>query len=294
MLNIDPAWIDTYEENYRHALQQRQSVLSPCLLTGSMTGEKKRFTYIGKASMVERGDSNGDTKWQSLDFDSRWVGRRIFDFPVLIDEFADIESALTDPTSDIMKAGIMAANTRKDVVIKEAFDATVYTGKNGETPVAFPSENIIDVQLGSGSSASNQPLNLAKLKEVRARLLEAEVPPEDTFYFVCSPRQINALLDDDHVTSTDYNAVRALCNGSVDSFMGFKFIVYNGLDIESGVRSCFAWASSSMQLVISKEMKVKGPVEIPTKNFQTGLEITMALDAVRLYDQAVYKVPCAE
>ena len=38
MLNIDPAWIDTYEENYRHALQQRQSVLSPCLLTGSMTG----------------------------------------------------------------------------------------------------------------------------------------------------------------------------------------------------------------------------------------------------------------
>ena len=44
MLNIDPAWIDTYEENYRHALQQRQSVLSPCLLTGSMTGEKKRFT----------------------------------------------------------------------------------------------------------------------------------------------------------------------------------------------------------------------------------------------------------
>ena len=91
----------TYEENYRHALQQRQSVLSPCLLTGSMTGEKKRFTYIGKASMVERGDSNGDTKWQSLDFDSRWVGRRIFDFPVLIDEFADIESALTDPTSDV-------------------------------------------------------------------------------------------------------------------------------------------------------------------------------------------------
>lgn len=294
MLYIDPAWIDTYEGNFRHLYQQKQSVLSPYIQRGTMEGKKKRFTYIGKADMVERQGKNTDTKWQDLEFFNRWISRRVFDYALLIDEFDDVKSALTDPTSSAIQGALMAANRRKDRVIVEAFGATAYTGENADVAVPFPSENIINVQLGSGSAAENQPLNLAKLKELAARMDEGDVPEGDRRILVCTQRQLNALLDDDHVSSADFNSIKALVNGAIDSFYGFKFVKYNGLPLENDVRTCWAFSSSSMQLAVSLDTRIKGPVEIPQKHFQPGFEVTMALDAVRLYDAGVYQVPCKE
>lgn len=294
MLYIDPAWIDTYEGNFRHLYQQKQSVLSPYIQRGTMEGKKKRFTYIGKADMVERQGKNTDTKWQDLEFYNRWISRRVFDYALLIDEFDDIKSALTDPTSSAIQGALMAANRRKDRVIVEAFGATAYTGENAEVAVPFPSGNILDVQLGSASTKENQPLNLAKLKELAARMDEGDVPETDRRILVCTQRQLNSLLDDDHVSSADYNSVKALVSGTIDSFYGFKFVKYNGLPLENDVRTCWAFSSSSMQLAVSLDTRIKGPVEIPQKHFQPGFEVTMALDAVRLYDAGVYQVPCKE
>lgn len=294
MLYIDPAWIDTYEGNFRHLYQQKQSVLSPYIQRGTMEGKKKRFTYIGKADMVERQGKNTDTKWQDLEFYNRWISRRVFDYALLIDEFDDIKSALTDPTSSAIQGALMAANRRKDRVIVEAFGATAYTGENADVAVPFPSGNIIDVQLGSASTKENQPLNLAKLKELAACMEDGDVPETDTKFLLCNQRQINALLDDDHVSSADYNSVKALVNGSIDTFYGFKFVKYNGLPLENDVRTCWAFSSSSMQLAVSLDTRIKGPVEIPQKHFQLGFEVTMAMDAVRLYDAGVYQVPCKE
>ncbi len=294
MLYIDPAWVDTYEGNFRHLYQQKQSVLSPYIQRGTMEGKKKRFTYIGKADMVERQGKNTDTKWQDLEFYNRWISRRVFDYALLIDEFDDIKSALTDPTSSAIQGALMAANRRKDRVIVEAFGATAYTGENADVAVPFPSENIIDVQLGSASTKENQPLNLAKLKELAARMDEGDVPETDRRILVCTQRQLNSLLDDEHVSSADYNSVKALVSGTIDSFYGFKFVKYNGLPLENDVRTCWAFSSSSMQLAVSLDTRIKGPVEIPQKHFQPGFEVTMALDAVRLYDAGVYQVPCKE
>lgn len=294
MLYIDPAWIDTYEGNFRHLYQQKQSVLSPYIQRGTMEGKKKRFTYIGKADMVERQGKNTDTKWQDLEFYNRWISRRVFDYALLIDEFDDIKSALTDPTSSAIQGALMAANRRKDRVIVEAFGATAYTGENADVAVPFPSGNIIDVQLGSASTKENQPLNLAKLKELAACMEDGDVPETDTKFLLCNQRQINALLDDDHVSSADYNSVKALVSGTIDSFYGFKFVKYNGLPLENDVRTCWAFSSSSMQLAVSLDTRIKGPVEIPQKHFQLGFEVTMAMDAVRLYDAGVYQVPCKE
>ena len=39
--------------------------------------------------------------------------------------------------------------------------------------------------------------------------------------------RIEALLGDTSVTSSDFNTVKALVQGDVDTFMGFKFIVTN-------------------------------------------------------------------
>lgn len=88
--------------------------------------------------MVERQGKNTDTKWQDLEFYNRWISRRVFDYALLIDEFDDIKSALTDPTSSAIQGALMAANRRKDRVIVEAFGATAYTGENADIAVPVP------------------------------------------------------------------------------------------------------------------------------------------------------------
>lgn len=292
-INIEQAHIDTFEMNLRHALQQRDSKFASRVEFGSVEGAKKRFTWLGAVDMVERKEKYGNTKWQDADFYARWISRRIFDYPFILDRFDDIVAALTDPTSDLIKAATMAARRRKDQVIVEAFGASAWTGEHGTVEVPFDTtNNVIDVQLGGNSS--NAPLNLAKLRELKARFDEAEVDDADPRYIAVSPRQMQKLLEDDKVTSADYNTIRALVSGSISNFMGFEFVSYNKLPIASNVRTCWAWAKSAVMLGVSVELEVHGPDPIPEKNYNPGGEVTMAMDATRLYDGAVFQVPCAE
>ena len=294
-VNIEQAWIDTFEMNLRHALQQRDSKFSSRVDFGTVEDAKKRFTWIGAVEMRERKVKLGNTEWQDVDFYSRWVGRRVFDYPYILDKFEDIMKALTDPTSDLLKAATMAARRQKDKVIVEAFGATAWGGEQATVAHEFSAANIIDVQTGHPSgSASNQPLNLEKLLELRARFDEAELDETDPIYIAISPRQKKQLLNTTEVKSADYNTVKALADGKINSFLGFEFVNYNKLPWASNVRTCWAWAKSAVKLGVSVELEMNGPVPIAEKNFNPGGEVTMAMDAVRLYDEAVFQIPCAE
>lgn len=290
-ININQAWIDTYESNLRFAVQQNESMLSDKVMFGTVEGEKKRFTFIGKAAMEERVEMLGKTVIQDMEFWNRWIGRRIFDFGFMIDRFDDVERSLTDPTSAIVQAGVKAAKRQKDLVILQALGGIAYTGKEATTPVAFPSKQIIDVQLGGGGS--NAPMNMAKLRELKARRDESEIA-DDVWYIAVSPRQIQSLLADPTVTSSDYNSLRALESGTIKGYMGFEFVNINMLPIANSVRSCWCWAKSAMQLGISKEIFVNGPTPDSNRHFNLVGEVTLALDAVRLFDDGVFQVPCAE
>lgn len=294
--NIEQVWVDTFEGNLRHALQQKDSILSDKVEFGTVEGEKKRFDFIGLAEMVERKEKYGDTKWQDISFWNRWIGRRVFDYPYILDKFDDIKKSLTDPTSKVVQAGVMAARRRKDRVIIEAFDATAYTGDNGETAVPFDATNYeIGVQFGSAAgSPANQPFNFAKLQELKACFDESELDPDDPRFLTVSPRQIQRLLEDKRLSSADYNTVKALQAGTIKDYMSFTFVSHNKLPIANNVRFCYAWAKSCMQLGVTVDLEIEGPDKIPTKNYNLGGMVTMAMDAVRLYDAGVFRIACAE
>ena len=294
--NIEQAHIDTYEMNLRHALQQRDSKFAARVDFGTVEGAKKRFTWIGAVQMVERKEKLGNTKWQDVDFYARWIGRRVFDYPYILDKYEDIVKALTDPTSDLLKAAAMAARRQKDKVIVEAFGATAWGGEQGTVAHEFDTEHrVIDIQTGHPvGSATNQPLNLEKLLELKARMDEADLDELDPRYIAVSPRQMKSLLNTTEVKSADYNTIKALVNGTLNNFLGFEFVSYNDLPIASNVRTCWAWTRSSVILGVSTEIEMNGPTPIAEKNFNPGGEVTMALDAVRLYDEGVYQLPCAE
>jgi hypothetical protein len=72
-----------------------------------------------------------------------------------------------------------------------------------------------------GGSDTN--LNVAKLREAQRLMNAGNVPMEDR-YIVIHASNLSNLLSETAVTSSDFNTVKALVQGELDTFLGFKFI----------------------------------------------------------------------
>jgi hypothetical protein len=78
-------------------------------------------------------------------------------------------------------------------------------------------------------------MSVTNLRAIKKLLDDNNVPSMDRFAVV-APQIISDLLGSTSVTSSDYNVVKTLVDGQVDSFMGFKFKVVGDRD-EGGMPS---------------------------------------------------------
>ncbi len=102
------------------------------------------------------------------------------------------------------------------------------------------------------------------------------------------------LLRETEVSSYDFNNVKALVEGKIDTFMGFKFIRTQRLPkTEEGVRSCLAWVKSKAQFGIWNDFKVKLSVR---DDMEEALQIRakFACGATRLQEEGFVKILCDE
>jgi hypothetical protein len=100
---------------------------------------------------------------------------------------------------------------------------------------------------------------IAKLLTCKELLDDAEIDEERQRYFLTNPHNINALLNTTEVKSSDYNTVKALAQGQIDTFMGFKFIKSTRLaadDTDTGATKCYAFAQDSLVLAVAEEPNV--------------------------------------
>jgi hypothetical protein len=119
-----------------------------------------------------------------------------------------------------------AWNRKQDELIANAWFGDAITGAKGITTTTYASETGGIVAVDAGASASTG-LNVEKLIQARQFLLagEVEVDMEDVYIAITS-KQLGDLLRSTEVTSSDYAAIKALVNGEVNEFMGFKFKNY--------------------------------------------------------------------
>jgi len=100
-----------------------------------------------------------------------------------------------------------------------------------------------------GGAASN--LNVAKIREAK-RLMDGNNVPSGDRFFTMSADGLANLLSETEIASSDYNTVKSLVNGQVDTFLGFKFIMMGdrdegGLSIDgSSDRTTFAWHKAAL------------------------------------------------
>jgi hypothetical protein len=195
---------------------------------------------IDQTSAQRRTQRHADTPLISTPHVRRRVAPTPFDWADLIDNF-DRPTLITDPTSKYAVNAVAAMNRAIDDEIIAAALAVAYGGRDGTTTYAFPTSTH---QIVHGSAS----LTIAKLLSAKEILDSYENDPDEPRFLALNAKQVTALLNTTEIKSADYNTVKALAAGQIDSFLGFKFIRTERLLKVSTTRSCLAWSQSSILL----------------------------------------------
>jgi hypothetical protein len=281
---ITTAFVQQFSSNVQLLSQQRGSLLRNAISEESVTGEKAFFDQVGSVAAVKRSSRHGDTPLLETPHSRRMVTMDTYEWADLIDD-ADKVRMLIDPTSTYAQAAAAAMGRSMDDEIITAALGASKTGKSGSTSTSFDSNN----QIANGSA----DMTLAKLIEAKKILDSNDVDPSIRRYIAVSPAQIESLLNNTTVTSSDYNTVKALVQGEIDTFLGFKFIVSNRLSKEGNIRSCFAWAEDGIKLAVGKDVMARID-ERSDKSYSTQVYYCATFGATRMEEAKVVQIDCDE
>ena len=106
--------------------------------------------------------------------------------------------------------------------------------------------------------------------------------------------EIGDLLGEEELTSADYNTIRALVKGEINTFMGFTFHRSQRLTVDaSDIRTCFAWAQDGLLLGLGADIHTRIS-ERADKNYLTQVWCAMTIGATRMEEAKVVEVSCDE
>ena len=287
---ITTAFVQQYSSNVQMLSQQMGSLLRGAVDVESVVGKNAFFDQVGKTTAVLRTSRHADTPQIDTPHSRRRVSLADYEWADLIDN-ADKVRLLIDPTSSYAKAAAAAMGRAMDDVIIAALGGTSYTGETGSTSVTLPAGQ-------KPYSASNQTTGLTvdKLLEAKKILDLADVDPSLPRFIVCGPTQISDLLNTTEVKSSDYNTVKALAMGQLDSFLGFKFIVTNRLKFDAtntDDRLAYAFTADAIKLAVGQDVIARID-ERADKSYSTQVYYAMSIGATRMEEEKVVEIACDE
>lgn len=283
---VTTAFVQQYTTNVGLLLQQRGSKLREAVTMGSYTGKAaKAVEQIGAVTAQARTSRHADTPLISTPHDARWVFPTDYEWADMIDD-QDKLRMLIDPTSPYAVNGAYAIGRAIDDTIITAALGTAMTGENGSTSTAFDTAN---QQIAVGATG----LTVAKLRQARRILMANEVDVSaDPLFIAVTAQQLDNLLGTTEVTSSDYNTVKTLVSGDINTFLGFKFIQVERLGLDgSGDRRCIAWAKSGMHLGMWNDITTKIS-ERADKSYATQVYVKGTFGATRTEEKKVVEIIC--
>lgn len=283
---VTTAFVQQYTTNVQLLLQQRGSKLRELCSMGSYTGKAaKAVEQIGAVTAQKKTSRHSDTPLISTPHDARWVFPEDFEWADMIDD-QDKLRMLIDPTSPYAQNGAYALGRSLDDAIITAALGSAKTGENGSTNTAFATAT---QQIAVGATG----LTVAKLRTARKILIANDVDVmNDPLYIAVTAQQIDDLLGTTEVTSADFNSVKALVQGDIDTFMGFKFVNIERLGLDgSGDRRCFAWAKSGLHVGMWNEINTK-ITERADKSYATQVYVKGTFGATRTDEKKVVEIIC--
>ena len=226
-VSLSNAFVTLFDAEVNQAYQGKAQLVGAVRARRGVEGSTVKFPKVGRGVATPR---IAQTDVTPLNVGFSQVTLTLADWNAA--EYSDIFSQAKvnfDERQELVQVVATAMGRRQDQMILDALAA---------------SGTSLTVANSIGGAASN--MNVAKLRESK-RLMDASNVPMDNRHVILHANGLASLLSETAVTSSDFNSVKALVQGEVNTFLGFQFHTIGdrtegGLAIDgSSDRTCFAF-----------------------------------------------------
>lgn len=226
-VSLSNAFVTLFDAEVKQAYQGKAMLVPAVRQRRGVEGSTVKFPKVGKGVATVRVPQTDVTP---LNVSFSTVTCTLADYNAA--EYSDIFNQAKvnfDERQELVQVVASAMGRRQDQMILDALAA---------------SGTSLTVSNDIGGTDTN--LNVAKLREAKRLLDKNNVPPEGR-HIVIHGNGLASLLSETSVTSSDFNSVKALVQGDINSFLGFTFHTLGdrsegGLAIDGSLdRTCFAF-----------------------------------------------------
>jgi len=281
-ISISNAFVTLFDSEVKQAYQAQRALAGITRERTNVEGSTVKFPKIGKGTASVRVPQTDVTP---LNVTYSQVTATMTDY--IAAEYSDIfhqQRVNFNERQELVQVVSGAIGRRMDQVVLDALAAASSTGTVAKT--------IADD--GTTGSASN--LNVGKLRAAKKYLDSKNVPMEGRSIIIHA-NNLSALLGLTSVTSQDFNTVKALVNGELDTFLGFKFITLGdrdegGLPLATADRTCYAFHRDAVGMAIG--MNQTSRVDYIPEKTSFLVASMFSAGSVAIDSEGIVKITCTE
>lgn len=275
---ISNAFVTLFDAEVKQAYQASRALAGLVRERNGVEGSTVKFPKIGKGTATVRVPQ---TDVSPLNVSYSQVTATMADWNAA--EYSDIfhqAKVNFDERRELVSVVSNAIGRRMDQIILDALAA---------------SSTSLTVANSVGGATTN--LNVAKLRRAK-KLLDQNNVPMDGRAMIISASGLEGLLGETQTTSADYNSVRALVSGEIDTFLGFKFVTIGdraegGLAIDGSLdRVCFAFHRDAVGLGIGMNQRTE--INYVPEKTSFLVNSMFSAGAVAIDDEGIVKITCRE
>ena len=277
-VSISNAFVTLFDSEVKQAYQGQRLLAGVTRERSGVEGSTVKFPKIGKGSATIRVPQTDVTP---LNVSYSQVTATMEDY--IAAEYSDIfnqQKVNFNERQELVQVVSGAIARRMDQVVLDALAAA-----------SSPST------VGNDIGGTDTDLNVAKLRAAK-KAMDANNVPADGRTILVHANNLSSLLSETEVTSSDFNSVKALVTGDVDTFLGFKFITLGdrdegGLAIDgSSDRTIFAFHRDALGLGIG--MGQQSRVDYIPEKTSFLVASMFSAGAVAIDDEGIVKITCRE
>jgi hypothetical protein len=286
--------VEAYKDNVTHLSQQKMSRLRSTVTSESINALIHNFDRMGLTEAVSKA-ADQVTPNIEVPHDRRQVVLAEYNWAARINRGDEIFTLIDIKGKYAVNGAMAIARKWDDLIIAAASaDATakVPAATKGEyttSSVALPSSQKIISSIGG-----NTTMNLGKLLAAKEQLMSSDVDLEyEPVHCVISSKQLHELLAVTEITSADYNSVKALVNGEINTYLGMKFIHSERLAVRdnSGTDETVAlvYCPSAIGLAIGEDVTARAS-ERDDLSYTNQIYLEFVAAATRLEEEKVIEI----
>lgn len=279
-----PVWfVRQFQDEIFVLVQQEESRLISYVRQKPITGAKMYFDRLGPVEVVKKTQRFQPTVISDAPNSRREVSIQDYNQTLGLDK-QDVIRLLVDPTGEYAQALAMgmARQIDRDIITALEGDSVAVDDTLTGSVVPLPASQII-------TSAGN--LSIQDLRDTKLRLDRSEVPKSGR-YFAINASALQSLLSDVEVTSADFNTVKALVSGDLDTFMGFEFVrleLLTGTD--TAVAQMLAFHNTAVGMAVGEQLDIRID-DRPDLSYAKQIFAAGTFGMVRIEEAKVVQVNC--